>query len=188
MGVVTDSGAPLIDKKILEAFEKLERFTITNVNKPHEIGVFVDPNVSSTEGSCEMAIGSIARINGRLVVRFPLSLFLFDRSSVVSWHELLQLRVCAHLHVARLSHARVVCEARLDGVRRRHGHAHRDRHLAALAAHKGHQPVYQRRLCVAVGTAAKALHFAHQNLRTSERAHRRTCLPRSSNSRGWRHP
>jgi hypothetical protein len=78
MGVVTDSGSPLVDKRTMDAFEKQERFVITNVNKPHEIGLFVDPNVSSTEGSCEQAICSIARINGRLVVRAcSLSLSLF---------------------------------------------------------------------------------------------------------------
>lgn len=70
MGSVTDSGQPLIHKRTVENFWKnVPPYEITALCSPTEICIALDPNTASTDGSSEMAIGSVARINGRMVVR-----------------------------------------------------------------------------------------------------------------------
>lgn len=90
MGVVTDSGLPLIDKRTLEKFRGAPLYEITALCAPTEIMMTLDPNTASTDGSSEMAVMSVARVNGRLVVRLFSQLLSEEDKRRLIWRE----RVC----------------------------------------------------------------------------------------------
>ncbi len=76
---MTDNGESLLGKKqVQRLFDKETWKKLDAYHAPRQIIVACDPNMMSTEGSSEMALVSLVRVDGHIVVRtfFVISPFL----------------------------------------------------------------------------------------------------------------
>lgn len=76
-GVITDSGNPLMGKELIREWNELEPLDIDRARLPKSIVVALDPNTSSKDGACDMAIASVCINRGHVVVRGVVFYYLF---------------------------------------------------------------------------------------------------------------